>query len=114
GAQLEAPARRAGLGLDEAPADADGARALEEHPLDRRAGDDRAAARHDLGDVVEVRALLALGAAALEALALAEAVLDVAAHHVAIEAEGAVGDEGQLVRATQRLGRHLGGVQLAL
>src|SRR5690606_8544960 len=101
GAHLERRALLPRDGVHEAADDGLGAAALDHDLLDRGARDDGAAALHHLGDVVEVRALLALVAAALEALPRAHAVLDVAVHAVALEAEPLIGEEREAVRAAE-------------
>src|SRR6185503_18906614 len=82
----EAGARAARLGIAEAAGDARRARAVEDDVIHRRTGEHVAAALEHLGDIVDVGALLARRAAALEALPRALAVAHVADHVMRREA----------------------------
>ena len=111
---MEACALALGGGVLEVARDADGPLPVQEHLVDGRAREHHAAARHGLGHVVQVGALLLEPLAALQALARALAALHVAAHDVAAQARPLVAQERELVAAAEGALRHLLHAQLFL
>src|SRR5439155_21345635 len=114
GAQHEVAPALARAWVLEAAHHSDRARAFEQHALHRRAGHDRAAACQHLGQEVAVQALLPVGLAAVQALAMAAAALHVARDEVVVVAEGVRALARELVGAAARGLRDFFGVQLAL